>query len=178
LPISVRALLSAPLPRMWEFIIDPRNMHHWLPLTEPVTGFDRPLQPGDRLTLWRRDFFRRHSEELLVEEVVPYHSFRVSALWPQARRMHVTATLSVEEAADPGATWIEEAISYSLGNGPVMRWVDRWLVNPVFGVLMRRMSRKAFRRLEEIFTRDGQERKAPGPAPATETEKGRASAAW
>src|SRR5580700_1678898 len=139
--LRYRALLSAPLPRVWEFIIDPRNMHHWLPLTEPVTGFDRPLQPGDRLTLWRRDFIRRHSEESLVEEVVPYRFFRLRPLWPAARRMDVTATLSVAEAADPGTTWIEEAISYSLGTGPVLRRVDRWLVKPVFGVLMRRKSR-------------------------------------
>jgi hypothetical protein len=61
--------------------------------------------------------------------------------------MDLTATLSVQEAADPGTTWIEERISFSLGNGPVMRWVDRWLVNPVFGVLMRLKSRKAMRRL-------------------------------
>jgi hypothetical protein len=127
-------------------------MHHWLPLTEPVTGFDRPMQPGDRLTLWRRDFIRRHSEESLVEEVVPYRSFRVRPLWPAACRMDVTAALSVEEAADPGTTWIEEAISYSLGSGPVMRRVDRWLVNPVGEVLMGRMSRKAFRRLGANFT--------------------------
>ncbi len=151
-----RALLSAPLPRVWEFIIDPRNMHHWVALTEPVTGFDRPLQPGDRLTLWRRDFIRRHSEEQLVEEVVPYRSFRLRALWPAARRMDVTATVSVEEAADPGTTWFEEAISFSLGNGPVMRRVDRWMVNPVFGVLVRRASRKVCRRLEENFTRERQ----------------------
>jgi hypothetical protein len=138
---------------MWEFIIDPRNMHHWLPLTEPVTGFDRPLQPGDRLTLWRRDFFRRHAEELLVEEVVPYRSFRVSALWPRARRMHVTATLSVGEAADLGATWIEEAISYSLGAGPVARRADRWLVTPLFQVMLWWKSNQAFRRLGKLLAR-------------------------
>jgi hypothetical protein len=40
-----------------------------------------------------------------------------------------------------------------------MRRVDRWLVNPVFGVLMRRQSRKALRRLGEIFTRERQEEK-------------------
>jgi hypothetical protein len=32
--LRCRVLLSAPLPRVWEFIIDPRNLHHWLPLTE------------------------------------------------------------------------------------------------------------------------------------------------
>jgi hypothetical protein len=150
--LRVRTLLSAPLPRAWDFIIDPRNMHHWLPLTDPVTGFDRPLQPGDRLTLWRRDFIRRHSEESLVEEIVPYRYFRVRPLWPRARRMDVTATLSVAEAADPGTTWIEEVISFSLGNGPVLRWVDRWLVNPVFEVLMGLKTRKAFCRLGKVLS--------------------------
>jgi hypothetical protein len=127
-------------------------MHHWVALTEPVTGFDRPLQSGDRLTLWRRDFIRRHGEELLVEEVVPYRSFRVRALWPRARRMDLTATLGVQETADPGTTWIEEKISFSLGNGPVMRWVDRWLVNPMFEMLMGLKSRKAMRRLGKMLT--------------------------
>ena len=122
----VRTLLSVPLSRVWEFIIDPRNMHHWLPLTDPVTCFDRPLQSNDRLTLWRRDFIRRHSEQILVEEVVPYRFFRVRALWPRARRMDVTATLSVAEAADPGTTWIEGGdlllVRHGLGDA-----VDRWL---------------------------------------------------
>jgi len=36
-----------------------------------VTGFDRPLQAGDRLTWVRRDFFWNHHQALLVEEVVP-----------------------------------------------------------------------------------------------------------
>ena len=151
--LRCRALVPVPLPRLWEFLIDPRNMHHWLPLTEPVTGFDRPMQPGDRLTLWRRDFIRRHSEESLVEEVVPYRSIRVRAVWPQARRMDVTATLSVEEAESPGATWIEEAISYSLGDGPVARRADRWLVNPLFQVVIRWKTSRAFRRLGKLLAR-------------------------
>jgi hypothetical protein len=145
----VRALISAPLPRVWEFIIDPRNMHHWGPLTEPVTGIDRPLQPGDRLTQWRTDFFRRYSQELLVEEVVPYRSFRLRDLSPGGRRMDATATISVEEAAEPGATWIEEAISYSLGDGPVARW----LVNPLVQVVIRRKTIRAFRRLGKMLAR-------------------------
>jgi uncharacterized protein YndB with AHSA1/START domain len=148
----VRAMLSAPLPRVWEVIIDPRNMHHWVVgVTEPITGFDRPLQPGDRVTLWRRDFFRRHSEELLVEEIVPYRSFRVRALWPAGRRMDVTATLSVEEAAEPEATRIEEAISYSLGAGPVARWADRWAVTPLFRLAMSWKASRAFRRLGKLL---------------------------
>ena len=149
----VRALLSAPLPRVWEFIIDPRNMHLWGPLTEPVVGPDRPLQAGDRLTQRRRRFFRRSSQELLVEEVVPYRSFRGRELSSGGRRMDVTATVSVEEAAEPGATWSEEAISYSLGNGPIARWMDRGLVYPLFMVAVRRGSNRAFRRLGKQLAR-------------------------
>jgi hypothetical protein len=52
-----KALISAPLLRVWDFIIDPRNLHRWA--TEPVTDTDRPLQAGDRLTFKRTDFFRR-----------------------------------------------------------------------------------------------------------------------
>jgi hypothetical protein len=33
-----------------------------------------------------------------------------------------------------------------------MRWLDRWLVNPVFGLLMRRASGKALRRLGKVLT--------------------------
>jgi hypothetical protein len=149
----VRALLSAPLPRVWGFIIDPGNMHLWGPLTEPVTGVARPLQRGDRLTQWRRDFFRRYRQELLVEEVVSYRSLRLRDLSPGGRRMDATATISVEEAGDPGATWIEEAISYSLGDGPVARWADRWLVNPLFQVVVWRKTSRAFRRLRKLLAR-------------------------
>jgi hypothetical protein len=138
---------------VWEFIIDPGNMHHWAPLTEPVTGVDRPLQPGDRVTQWRRDFFRRYSQELLVEEVVPYRSLRLRDLSPGGRRMDATATISVEEAGDPGATWVEEAISYSLGDGPVARRADRWLVNPLLQAVIRRKTSRAFRRLGKLLAR-------------------------
>jgi uncharacterized protein YndB with AHSA1/START domain len=147
----VRALISTPLPRVWEFIIGPGNMHLWGPLTEPVTGIDRPLQAGDRVTQWRRDFFRRYSQELLVEEVTPYRSLRLRDLSPGGRRMDATATISLEEAGDPGATWVEEAISYSLGTGPVIRRVDRWLVSPVLQVVIGRKTKRALRRLEALL---------------------------
>jgi ligand-binding SRPBCC domain-containing protein len=149
----VRAQLPAPLPLVWEFIIDPRNLHHWGPFTKPVTGVDRPLQPGDRMTTWRKDFFRRHSQELLIEEVVPYRSFRMRVLSPGGRRMDVTATITVWEAEGPGATWIEEAIAYSLGEGRAARWVDRWLVNPLLQVMMRWKTSRAFRRLGRLLAR-------------------------
>ncbi len=88
----VRARIRAPLPQVWEFLIKPENMHVWEPLTRPVTGFDRPLQAGDRVTLYRRDFFRNHSQVLLVEKVVPYHSLHLRNLSPGAARINGTAT--------------------------------------------------------------------------------------
>ncbi len=39
--------------------------------------------------------------------------------------MNVTVIVSVEETADREATWIEEAIFYSLGKSRVMQWLDR-----------------------------------------------------
>jgi uncharacterized protein YndB with AHSA1/START domain len=146
-----KALISAPLPRVWDFIIDPRNLHRWGPATEPVTDIDRPLQAGDRLTFKRTDFFRRYSQMLLVEEVVPYRSIRLRDLLPDGGKRDVTATVSVEEAADLGTTWTEEAISYSLGDSRVVQWVDRWLVNPVFNVLVRWKGKRVLRRLADVL---------------------------
>lgn len=127
----VRALISALLPSVWEFLIKPEHMQLWGPLTRPVTGIDRPLQAGDRMTQYRRDFFRHYSQVLLVEKIVPYRSLHVLDLSPGAARINATATISVEEAKDREATWIEEAIFYSLGSGRVMQWLDRWLINPL-----------------------------------------------
>lgn len=144
----VRALLRAPLPQVWEFLIKPENMHVWEPLTRPVTGFDRPFQTGDRVTLYRRDFIRNQSQVLLVEKIVPYHSLHWRDLSPGAARMNLTATLSVEEAKDREAIWIEEAIFYSLGSGRVLQWLDRWLFNPILQVVVSYKTSKAFRRLQ------------------------------
>ena len=94
----VRGLVRAPLPQVWEFLIKPENIHLWGPYTRPVTGFDRPFEAGDRVTLSRKDFFWHHSQVLLVEKVVPYHSLHLRDLSPGAARINVTATLSVEEA--------------------------------------------------------------------------------
>ena len=113
--LCVRVLIRAPLPRVWDFLIRPENMHLWGPPTRPVTGFDRLLQAGDRLTWDRRDFFWTHHQVLLVEKVVPDHSLHLRDL--SASRMNVTVTLSVEEAEDRETTWVEEAIFYSLGSG-------------------------------------------------------------
>jgi hypothetical protein len=128
-------------------------MHLWGPLIEPVTGPDRPLQAGDRLTQQRKRIFRRARQDLLVEEVVPYRSFCLRILSPGGRPMDATAMVNVEAATDPGATWIEEVISYSLGDGPLVRWLDRWVAYPLFLALVRRGSNRAFRRLGEQLAR-------------------------
>ena len=163
----VRELLSAQLPRVWEFIIDPRNMPLWVPYIESVAGVDRPLQTGDRLTQWRRNFFRRKRQELLVEEVIPYRSFRLRILSAKGRPLDATATASVEQAADPGATWMEEAIAWSLGKGPLVRSAQRWLLDPVFRVVVRHHSDRAFRCLAERLAQEaGTEPEAePGTSP-------------
>ncbi len=147
----VRARIRAPLPQVWEFLIKPEHMHVWEPLTRPVTGFDRPLQAGDRVTLYRRDFFRNHSQVLLVEKVVPYHSLHLRNLSPGAARINGTATLSVEEAKDREATWMELAMFYSLGSGRVLQWLDRWLINPILHLVHSYGSNKAFRRLQALL---------------------------
>jgi uncharacterized protein YndB with AHSA1/START domain len=149
-----RVLIRAPLPQVWDFIIKPENMHLWGPYTRPVTGFDRPFAAGDRVTLDRKDFldFMWHrSQVLLVEKVVPYHSLHLRDLSPGTVRLNVTAIVSVEEAADRGTTWIEEAIFYSLGKSRVMQWLDRTLFNPVLQVAGRYGTQRAFRRLRAIL---------------------------
>lgn len=70
----VKALISAPLRHLWDFLIRPQNMHMWSPFIQQVTGIDRPLQAGDRVTQWRKDFFRHYCQVLLVEEVISYRS--------------------------------------------------------------------------------------------------------
>ncbi len=147
----VRALIRAPLPYVWEFLIKPEHMHLWGPLTRPVTGIDRPLQAGDRVTQYRKDFFRHYSQLLLVEKVVPFRSLHVRDLSPGAVRINATASISVEEATDREATWIEEAIFYSLGKSRVMQWLDRSLVNPVLQLVAGYKTNKAFRRLRAIL---------------------------
>jgi hypothetical protein len=46
------------------------------------------------------------------DSVIPYRSFRLGILSAKGRPMDATATVTVEQAADPGATWIEEAIAF------------------------------------------------------------------
>jgi hypothetical protein len=150
----VKVQIPTPVSRVWEFIIDPRNMPLWVPYIESVAGVDQPLRTGDQMTLRRRDFFRRHSRELLVEEIIPYRSFRLRVLSAKGRRMGVTAAVSVEQAADPGATWIEEAIAYSFGNSPLVRQVERWLLDPIFRAVVRRKSNRAFCCLAERLARE------------------------
>jgi uncharacterized protein YndB with AHSA1/START domain len=141
-----RARIRVPLPQVWEFVIKPENLHVWGPATRPVTGFDRPFQEGDRVTFSRRDFFRSYSQKLLVEKVVPYHSLHFRDLSPGAARI----TLSVEEAGDRESTWIEEAIFYSLGRGRLQQGIDRWLINPIFNLIVAYKCNKVFHRLQTL----------------------------
>jgi ligand-binding SRPBCC domain-containing protein len=142
-----RARIRAPLPQVWEFVIKPENLHVWGPATRSVTGFDRPFQAGDRVTFYRRDFFRSYSQELLVEKVVPYHALHLRDLSKGAARI----TLSVEEAKDREVTWIEEAIFYSLGSGRLLQWLDRWLINPILNLIVAYKANKVFRRLQTLL---------------------------
>ena len=96
----VKALISAPLPHLWDFLIRPQNMHMWSPFIQQVTGIDRPLQAGDRVTQWRKDFFRHYCQVLLVEEVISYRSLHFRDLSPGGLKMDARATISVEEARD------------------------------------------------------------------------------
>jgi hypothetical protein len=146
----VKALITAPLPHLWDFLIRPENMHLWGPLTQPVTGINRPLQAGDRVTQWRKDFFRHYCQVLLVEEVIPYRSLRFRDLSPAGLKIDARATISVEEARDREATWIEEAISYSLGSSRTVRWLDCWMVHPVIQLVAGHKTNKAFRRLQAL----------------------------
>lgn len=143
----VRARIRAPLPQVWEFVIKAENLHVWGPATRPVTGFDRLFQTGDRVTFYRRDFFRNYSQVLLVEKVVPYYSLHLRDLSKGAARI----TLSVEEAKDRESTRVEEAIFYSLGSGRVLQWLDRWLINPILHLVAAYKTDKVFRRLQALL---------------------------
>lgn len=152
----VKAFIPVPLSQVWEFLIRPENMHLWGPLTRPVRGIDRPLQVGDRVTQWRKDFFRRYSQVLLIEKVVPYRSLQVRDLSPSGTRLDAMATISVEEVREGEATWIEEAFFYSLGSNQVLQWLDRWLVNPILQLVAGYKTNKAFRRLRAVLVQQRQ----------------------
>jgi hypothetical protein len=128
-------------------------MHLWGPLTQPVTGIDRPLQAGDCVTHYRRDFFRRYSQVLLVEKIVLSRSLHVRDLSPGVARINAAAIISVEEAKDQQATWIEEAILYSLGSTWMVQWLDRSLINPLLQLVAGYKTNKAFRRLQAILAK-------------------------
>ena len=146
-----RALISAPLPQVWDLIARVENLHVWGPAIEPVPGIDRPMQAGDRVTFWRRDFFRRYTQELVVEEVIPQRCLRFRDLSKSGQKADVRAKLSVADSGHPESTWIEEEISYSVGKNRVILWFDRYLLNPLMQLAVASKSRKVFRRLEELF---------------------------
>jgi hypothetical protein len=157
----VRALIPAPLPELWDFLIRPENMHRWGPLSEAVKGIDRPMQTGDRLTQSRQDFFRRYDQDLLVEEVIPQRLLRFRDLSPAGQKLDARATITVQDSGDSRSTWIEEEISYSLGNRRLMHSLDRWLMGPLMRVAVSRKTRKAFRRLDAIFNEKQQQKSQP-----------------
>ena len=89
---------------------------------------------------------------LLVEQVVPYHALHLRDLSPSDLSPTATRiTLSVEEAKDREATWIEGAIFYSLGSGWILQWLDRLLINPILHLVAAYKTTKAFRRLQAIL---------------------------
>jgi ligand-binding SRPBCC domain-containing protein len=149
-----RALISATLPQLWDFVSRVENLHVWGPAIEPVKSTDRPMQAGDRVTFWRRDFFRRNTQDLMAEEVIPQRLLRFRDLSPSGQKANIQATLSVEASGSPEATWIEEQISYSFGNNRVAQGLDRWIINPMMQLAVSNKTAKVFRRLEALF-KDG-----------------------
>ena len=117
-----------------------------------MTGIDRPLQAGDRVMQYRRDFFRHYNSQILLnEEVVHYRCMSMQDLSKAATRIGATTTISIEEAENREATWVEEAIFYSLGNRWVVQWLDRWVINPLLQLVAGYKTNKAFRRLQAIM---------------------------
>ncbi len=105
------------------------------------------------MTQYRRDFFRRYSQVLLVEKIVLSRSLHVRDLSPGVARINAAAIISVEEAKDQQATWIEEAILYSLGSTWMVQWLDRSLINPLLQLVVGYKTNKAFRRLQAILAK-------------------------
>jgi hypothetical protein len=126
-------------------------MHLWGPLTQPVTGIDRPLQAGDRVIQYRHDFFRRYSQVLLIEEVIPYRALHLRDLSKSGSRLNATGIISLEPAQGQEATWVEESIFYSLGNSRAWQWLDHLLVNPLLQPIAAYKTGKAPRRLQAIL---------------------------
>lgn len=149
--LRAKALISAPLSAVWDFLIRPENMHRWGPLTQPVTGIDRPLQAGDRVIQDRRDFFRPYRQVVLVEEVIPLRALHLRDLSKSGSRLNATGILSLEPVQGQEATWVEETVFYSLGRGRAWQWLDHWLVNPLLQPIAAYKTGKALRRLQAIF---------------------------
>ena len=66
---------------------------------------------------------------------------------------------------------VEEAVAYSFGKGALARWLERWLLDPLLGALVRRKSGRALRCLAERLGRGaGAE---PGAEPGATPDPGR-----
>jgi hypothetical protein len=109
------------------------------------------MQAGDRVTFWRRDFFRRNSQDLIVEEVIPERLVRFRDLAPSSQKANVQATRRVEASGSPDATWIEEQISCSFGNNRIAQGLDRWIINPLMQLAVSSKTSKVSCRLETLF---------------------------
>jgi hypothetical protein len=151
--LRAKASIPAPVSVVWDFLIQPENMHRWGPLTQPITGIDRPLQPGDRITQNRRDFFRHYSQVVLVEQVIPFRELHLRDLSKGGSRLNATGIISLEPDPEHEATWVEETVLYSLGQAKIRRWLDHWLINPLLQTIAAYKTGKALRRLQAIFAR-------------------------
>jgi len=160
--LGAKACIPAPVSVVWDFLIQPENMHRWGPLTQAVTGINRPIQPGDRITQHRRDFFRRYSQVVLAEQVIPFGELHLRDLSKGGSRLSATGIISLEPDPKHEATWVEETFLYSLGQAKIWQWLDHWLVNPVLQPIGAHKTGKAFHRLQPIFAR---------PRPTTSVSK-------
>ena len=126
-------------------------MHLWGPLRQPVSGFDRPLVPGDHVEQLRSGFLEPSSQVLVVEEVVHERLIRFRDL--SAKRIHAVGTIEVEaDSQDSGRTWIVESATYSLGENPLLRLLDRLVVNPLVAWLAGIKTDRAFRKLDALMS--------------------------